>query len=342
MPAIQAPAKVLVTGANGYIAVWVVKYLLDQGYSVRGTVRSESKAAHLREFFKSFGDKFELAIVPDITVEGAFDEAVKGMDAIEHTASPFHLNADDPDELIKPAVEGTVGILKSTLAHAPTVKRVVVTSSVAAIIENQDTPRVFTEEDWNDQAVNWTKKDGRNAPNGMKYRASKTLAEKAAWELHKTHAPSWDLVTLNPPFVLGPLLQDVSSPAELNTSSKAFYDAVVANLRTPEELVASTGAWIDVRDLALAHRRALEVEEAGGNRILIVKEAFCWQEFLDAANKVNPSSTRKLPVGTPGKYATQHLITYNTDKEKRIFGLQLSDKEKLARDILTDFDQKGW
>ncbi|KAJ7820528.1 hypothetical protein B0H14DRAFT_2291662, partial [Mycena olivaceomarginata] len=83
------------------------------GYSVRGAVRSEAKAAHLQKLFASHGDKFEIAIIPDIGVEGAFDEAVRDVDAIEHTASPFHFQADDPAEIIDPAVNGTVSILHS-------------------------------------------------------------------------------------------------------------------------------------------------------------------------------------------------------------------------------------
>ena len=98
MPAVSAPSKVLVSGANGYIAVWVVRTLLDRGFSVRGTVRSESKIPHLKKVFKDEFEKglLEVVVVPDITVSGAFDEAVKGVDAIEHTASPFHFKADDP------------------------------------------------------------------------------------------------------------------------------------------------------------------------------------------------------------------------------------------------------
>ena len=99
MPAVPAPAKVLVSGANGYIAVWVVRTLLERGYSVRGTVRSESKTAFLKNSFRNEAEsgRLELVIVPDITKPGAFDEAVKGVDAIEHTASPFHFKADDPN-----------------------------------------------------------------------------------------------------------------------------------------------------------------------------------------------------------------------------------------------------
>ena len=99
MPTVNPPAKVLVTGANGYIAAWIVKDLLDQGYAVRGTVRSDQKTTHLRNIFRAEVDegRLEFVTVADITQPGAFDEAVKGIDAIAHTASPFHFQADDPN-----------------------------------------------------------------------------------------------------------------------------------------------------------------------------------------------------------------------------------------------------
>jgi nucleoside-diphosphate-sugar epimerase len=97
MVAISPPAKVLVTGANGYLATWVVKKYLEAGYSVRGTVRSLTKSAFVKDKFAQYGDRFELVVVEDITKDGAFDGAVKGVDAIAHTASPFHYNSTNPD-----------------------------------------------------------------------------------------------------------------------------------------------------------------------------------------------------------------------------------------------------
>ena len=96
MVAVAAPAKVLITGANGYLAAYVVKKYLEAGYSVRGTVRSLSKSAFLKDKFGHYGDRFELVVVEDITKDGAFDEAVKGVDVIAHTASPF-FNSSNPD-----------------------------------------------------------------------------------------------------------------------------------------------------------------------------------------------------------------------------------------------------
>jgi nucleoside-diphosphate-sugar epimerase len=120
MPAVKPGSKVLVTGANGYIAVWVVRNLLERGYFVRGTVRSEAKAEYLKQLFEDkYADKYEFVIVDDITKvrcrsrrsvranasligplavqEGAFDAAVRGVDAVEHTASPFNTHFEDPD-----------------------------------------------------------------------------------------------------------------------------------------------------------------------------------------------------------------------------------------------------
>ena len=97
MVAVSPPAKVLVTGANGYLAVWIVKKYLEAGYSVRGTVRSLSRSAFLKDKFSQYEDRFELVEVEDITKDGAFDEAVRDVDAIAHTASPFHFKATEPD-----------------------------------------------------------------------------------------------------------------------------------------------------------------------------------------------------------------------------------------------------
>jgi nucleoside-diphosphate-sugar epimerase len=97
MVAISPPAKILVTGANGYLATWATKKYLEAGYSVRGTVRSLSKCAFLNDKFACYGDRFELVVVEDITKDGAFDESVKGVDAITHIASPFHFNSTNPD-----------------------------------------------------------------------------------------------------------------------------------------------------------------------------------------------------------------------------------------------------
>ncbi|KAJ7076683.1 D-lactaldehyde dehydrogenase [Mycena belliarum] len=336
MPTITSQSgKVLVSGANGYIAVWVVRTLLEQGYSVRGAVRSADKGTHLSELFASYGDKFEVVVVPDITKEGAFDEAVKGVDAIEHTASPFHFQADDPAELLEPAIKGTVGILESARKYGTSVKRVVVTSSCAAVLNISPEPQFLSELDWNDQAVKEVEEQGRGASAASKYRASKTLAERAAWDFVKKYKDeiAWDLSVMNPPLVVGPVIHAVTSPDALNTSTRAMYDVF-----TKPDSASGGGCWVDVRDLALAHVSALQSELAGGERIIIAAGAFTWQDWLDAA----PVSS-KYQKGAPGagKDAV-HLLRYDNEKGKVLLSLRYRSMEDTAADVVADWEARGW
>ena len=175
-----------------------------------------------------------------VSQDGAFDEAVKGVDAIVHAASPINLGLQEPEAFIGPAVRGTTGILKSAQAHGSSVKRIVTLSSVGAVCSLTDYPsseqptgtqRVFTEADWNDDDVAATEKLGKDADVANKYRASKALAEKAAWELCRDEAKSkgglgWDLVTICPPWVLGPAL-GVKAPEELGLSTGYWFQHTV-------------------------------------------------------------------------------------------------------------------
>ncbi|OSD07837.1 NAD-P-binding protein [Trametes coccinea BRFM310] len=341
MPALTS-GKVLVTGANGYIAVWVVKTLLEHGFSVRGTVRSESKAAHLRKLFNSYGDKFEVVIVEDITKDGAFDEAVKGVDAIEHTASPFHFKAIEPDELIVPAVHGTTSVLKSAQKYGTSVKRVVITSSTAAVILPVTEPRVLTEADWNEASIQEVKEKGRDASAPAKYRASKTLAERAAWEFYEKNKDtlSWDLVVLNPPFVFGPAIHDVDVPENLNESAREWYLNVVKGKLDNDALATVGASHVDVRDLALAHTLALQKPEVAGERIIISAGAWKWQDFVSAAHRLDS----RLPAGNTSYDPTKavHLVQYSSDKERRLLGIKFRSIEETTKDTLEDFKARGW
>ncbi|GJE86730.1 aldehyde reductase [Phanerochaete sordida] len=341
MPAV-AQGKVLVTGANGYIAVWVVKTLLDQGYSVRGTVRRESAIPHLKETFKEYADKLELIVVPDITKDGAFDEAVKGVDAIEHTASPFHMNAKEPDELIIPAVRGTRSVLQSALQFGDRVRRVVITSSTASVLTDDGLPHVFTEADWNDRAVQDIAAQGAAAPPHTIYRASKTLAERAAWQFVEENKEKvqFDVVALNPPYVWGPFLHEVDKPENLNTSVLDWYNTIVKNTRTPEQLVSITSSWVDVRDIALAHALSLQKPEAGGERIIISGGYWTWQDWINAARKYEPS----LPAGNTS-YDPKSVVyktRYDASKSERILGITYHSMDESAADIVKQLKEKGW
>ncbi|KAA1471686.1 D-lactaldehyde dehydrogenase [Dentipellis sp. KUC8613] len=342
MSPISAPAKVLVTGANGFVATWLVKTLLEKGYTVRGTIRSESKGAHLRKIFKAYGDKLELVIVPDITQEGAFDEAVKGVDVVEHTASPFHAKATDPDDMIKPAVSGTVGVLESIKKYGTSVKRVIVTSSVAAMVNPFNTERVVTldENSWDEPAITFVKEHGKNSPPALWYLASKTLAEKAAWKFVEDNkgSISFDLVVLNPPYVFGPSLLEVHSAADLNESLEELYSTVIKG--NPHFIPEVPHGFIDVRDLAEAHVRAAEKAAAGGKRLIVSGGSYHWQDLTDIAVSLN--IIEGIPKGNPGAGKPISAgLTLKSENTKEILGMQFRPLEEVIRDVLTDLKQKG-
>lgn len=339
--------KVLVTGANGYVAIWIIKTLLEKGYSVWGTIRSDSKAAHVRSLFASYGDKFELVAVNDFTKEGAFDEVVKGVVAIEHTASPVSWSAKDPNELIKPAVEGTLGVLQSALRHGTQVKRVVITSSGAAVQEFGVAPerRVYSEADWNRKSIREVETKGEGADQLEKYCASKTLAELAAWEFFEEQKKkgylSFDIVTLVPPYVFGPWLQEVKDPSALNMPNNFFYDNVIQGKASNESLANDGGQLVDVRDLALAHVLSIENAEAGGKRLLISAGNFKWQDIVNAARRYSA----KIPAGNVSykPKSAEHLITLDTSTTQKVLPqLHYRSIEDTTLAMLESLERSGW
>ncbi|TBU27344.1 NAD(P)-binding protein [Dichomitus squalens] len=341
MPAITS-GKILVTGANGYIAVWIVKSLLEAGFAVRGTVRSESKATYLRSYFKSFGDKFEVVVVSDITKEDMFAEWVKDVDAIAHTASPFHLNSVEPDEMIVPAVQGTLSVLKAAEAHGQNVKRIVVLSSTAAVQLPGEKPGVFDESAWNEASVAEVKEKGRDASPSAKYCASKTLAERAAWDwwLERKDKVPFDLTVLNPPFVFGPNIHDVKKPEEMGTSMLMWYNYVVKGAVSNETLANDGATFVDVRDIAEAHTRAFKTPAAGGQRFIICAGSYKYQEFVSAAHRWS----HKLPAGNtsydPSKAV--YMISHDNRKGVETLGMKYHTIDETTRDSLEDFKARGW
>ncbi|KAI6014010.1 hypothetical protein BKA83DRAFT_4352899 [Pisolithus microcarpus] len=344
MPAIQPPSKVLVSGANGYIAMWVIRDLLEHGYSVRGTVRSAQKGEYISKYFAEYGSKLELVVVEDITKEGAFDEAVNGVDAIAHIASPVYTTGD----MVGPAVKGTIGILQSALRYGQSIKRIVYTSSGSAVIREVDQPTTFTEEDWNLKAVDAFKEQGENASNIVKYRSSKVLAEQGAWSFVKEHHHeiSWDLTVVNPTF---PAIHEVANPTSLNFSARLFYNHVADPAKSDEvakqSLSNTVYTWIDVRDLGEAHRRALETPEAGGERIIASAGPWSWQNFIDTVNSLDPPPrlSKPLPKGNPGVDSQHSCMHYfDNTKSQRILGMKYRSMAEMTRDTFADYEARGW
>lgn len=162
---------------------------------------------------------------------------MKGVDAIAHLASPCHLDGDEPEEYIGPAVAGTVGILKSALEHGPAVKRIAITSSCGTVRETPETvPHTYTADDWAAGPVKEVEEKGRDASQLAKYRASKILAERAAWAFVDAHKGrlGYEVVTLCGPHVFGPPIEAPSSVDGLSASMKLWLMRVSAATDTVE------------------------------------------------------------------------------------------------------------
>ncbi|KAF6748862.1 D-lactaldehyde dehydrogenase [Ephemerocybe angulata] len=355
MSPITSPSTILVTGGTGYIGAWVViTTLLARRHTVKAVVRSAAKGEALKADLlqhitsetasEKNGDiAVDIVVIPDVVEDGAFDEAILGVDAVVHVASPApNPGSTDPQETIQPAVDGTVGVLKSALrASSYALKRIVITSSAAAIWTPSPGARTFSEEDWNTQFVSEVEKLGSKTHPMVVYGASKVLAEKATWELYNAHKSEvqWDISIINPPLVFGPAIQTPKSASDLPTTLKLWWDSVVEFSSEPGVLPLSTpNAWVDVRDIAEAHVRAMEREEAGEERIIVSEGTFFFNEWLDLANKAGAEfyPGRAFPKGTAetSKDELASEIYYNTAKEKRILGIKYRTKEETTRDTL--------
>ncbi|KZT50819.1 NAD(P)-binding protein [Calocera cornea HHB12733] len=284
MPSVVPPSKVLVTGANGYVALHIVNQLLEDGYAVRGTVRSTSKGEWMKSKFASFGAKFEYSIVEDISKEGAFDEALKGVDAVLHTATPIPDNwIGTYESVYLPAVNGTRSIFNS-IRITQSVKRIVFTSSFAAVGYggSHEPPHTYSEEDWNDEASQAVKERPHQLSGLELYLAAKTDAERTAWQFyHDYKAEAWDLVSLCPPFVFGPFLQE-----EPNLSIRMLYDKALKE-KPADQSGLRADFWIDARDCAKAHILALQKGEAGGERFFVTAGPFKWIDIYEPLQSLN-------------------------------------------------------
>jgi nucleoside-diphosphate-sugar epimerase len=231
--------QVLVTGASGFIAGHCIADLAGHGYAVRGTVRDPARAAHL--------DGLAELVTADLESEAGWAEAVAGCDYVLHVASPFPLeDPADEEELIRPAVQGTLRVLRACAASG-TVRRVVLTSSVAAVRPAYTGDAPLTEADW-------AAADG-NDP----YQKSKTLAERAAWDFVREQGRP-ELVVINPGLVLGPVQH-----AAAGTSLEPIRRLLARDIPGVPRL---GWAIVDVRDVAAAHRLAIEHPAAAGHRYI--------------------------------------------------------------------------
>ncbi|CAN1813526.1 Phenylacetaldehyde reductase [Linum perenne] len=309
---------VCVTGGSGYIASWLIKLLLRHGYTVIASVRDPcdlKKTAHLLELD---GAEERLHLYrADLLEEGSFDSAVRGCVGVFHTASPVSFDVADPQgqvEVVDPAVNGTLNVLKSC-AKSPSVKRVIVTSSIASMFYTgkPSTEDTVADETWFSDPV-W-------------YQLSKTLAESAAWEFAKEN--NIDLVTINPGFVNGPFLQPTPT----------FSAEMVLNLvnGTEQKQQHSYYYWsVDVRDVAEAHVKAFETESAHGRYCLVGSNAD-FPQVLQIIHQLYPT------IDLPNNGITNvPVLKASKKKAEEGLGMKFMPLEVTLRDTIECLKERGF
>ena len=261
----EESGPVLVTGGSGYLGGWCIVSLLEAGFSVRTTLRDLARESEVREGIASAtepGDRLDV-VSADLMKDDGWAEAVAGCEYVLHVASPLPATQPkDPDELIVPARDGALRVLRASLDAG--VKRVVMTSSVAAIRGNAERgERPLTEDDWSDP----------NDSNRTPYARSKTAAEQAAWALVRERDATDRLAAVNPGAIIGPLLSDDPS-----YSLQVIERMLAGSMPAVPKLGFS---FVDVRDVADLHRLAMTAPEAGGERFIAI-ERFLWMSEVGA------------------------------------------------------------
>jgi len=273
---------VLVTGGTGFIGLHCLQQLLDKGYKVKTTIRSESRKQEVMEAMKKHSSNFENLefFIADLLSDDGWSEAVNGSKYVLHVASPFFLGEpENEDVFIKPAVEGTLRVLKAC-ADAD-VKKVVLTSSFAAVgYGHPKEKEVYTEEDWSSV-------DGEISP----YAKSKTLAEKAAWEFVENleESKKFELTVINPVAVTGPMLT-----SDIGSSNDFLLKLISGSMPACPKIHMG---YIDVRDVAKAHIFSMTEEKTNGERIIVSENEMFFAEVGKTLNEAGfkKSPTKEMP-----------------------------------------------
>jgi dihydroflavonol-4-reductase len=295
---------VLVSGGSGFLGGWCVIELLRRGYEVRTTVRSLSREPQVRAAVGSQVDPGDglTVLAAELMSDDGWAEAVAGCDYVLHVASPFPpAQPKDPDELIVPAREGTLRVLRAALDAG--VKRVVVTSSVAAIRLAAGTPsRPLDEGDWTDP----------DAPGLTPYVRSKTIAERAAWELVRERGKEDRLAVVNPGAIIGPTLSD-----DVSYSLQAVQRLLQGGPGVPR----LGFSLVDVRDVADLEIRAMTAPEAGGERF-IAADRFMWMgEIGEVLRERLGEEASKVPTRTVPNLLVRAMALFDPGVRSVVGGL---------------------
>ena len=285
--------KVLVTGGSGFIALHCIDQLLEKGFMVRTTIRSESRKDEINKAmdkYPNLDQNLEFHIC-DLLKDEGWEAAVDGCDYVLHVASPFILEVpSDENVLIKPAVDGTLRVLNAcSRAH---VKKVVLTSSVAAVAYGHGVEKTYDESDWSN-----TGEDSGITP----YAKSKTLAEKAAWNFVEEldTDKKFDFTVINPVGVFGPMLT-----RDIGTSNSLVSRLINGELPA---CPATHMGYVDVRDVAKAHVFSM-LNSSTNNKRIIVSESEMF--FVDVGRILNEAGFKKSPTKQMPNWLVKFLAIF--------------------------------
>ena len=310
--------KVLVTGATGYIGLHCIHQLLNQGYAVNGSIRSPERKDEIFEALKNHNtptDNLKLFTF-NLSEDDGWDEGMDGCDYVLHVASPIALESQSEDFFVKPAVAGVKRALKFAKKH--NVKKVVLTSSVAAIFHGMELKEYYDETDWSDP----------ENPSIDHYSKSKTLAERAAWDFIESEGNPFEFAVINPALVIGPTLS-----GDLGESNKAIQ--MVATGKMPVAVPLQFG-YVDVRDVAAAHILAMQNPSSNGERFALAEKDL-W--YKDVSKLLRENGFDKAPKISVPTWAAK--IIANFSKELKL-ALPFLGRVRSVKNTSKAKDILGW
>ncbi|XP_026460479.1 tetraketide alpha-pyrone reductase 1-like [Papaver somniferum] len=318
---VDLKGKVCVTGASGYLASWLIKRLLLSGYQVIGTVRDPGNFDKVAHLWRLEGAEERLKLVKaDLMTENSFDAAISGCEGVFHTASPvLGPKADPQTDILDPAIQGTLNVLRSCKKN-PSVRRVVLTSSSSTVRVRDDfDPLIPLDES------SWTSEELCRSLQ-IWYPLSKTLAEKAAWEYCKENGIS--LATILPSFVIGPSL-----PREICST----LSDVIGLLKGETERFHWHGrmGYVHIDDVALCHILAYENADASGRYI-------CSSDVIDNNELASFLSSRYPTLAVPKRFEQLDRPSYELNTSKmRSLGIKFKGLEEMFDDCIASLKEQG-
>lgn len=332
--------SIFVSGATGFIAQNIVRQLIGANYKVIGSVRSNEKGERLLLNLKESqlqADNFQFEVVEDIGTEGAFDKALSSHPDVEvfiHTASPVKFDVNDiKKDLLDPAIYGTTNALKAIQKHGQNIKKVVVTSSLAAVAGSRTVLKqgeLVTEQNWN--PVTW-EEALKDVSDG--YAGSKKFAEETVWQFVKHEIPRFTVTTILPGVVFGPQAFSNFDKDGLNYSSEVINKLL--KLKPHNEVPQGAGLFVDVRDCAKAHIVAFQKDDAANKRLFAVAGRYNNQEVIDIIRSNFDELDQILPKGNPedAKKYSPRLDRYDQSVTRSVLDFEFIGLEKSVVDTVT-------